>query len=78
VIPPIPPIASRAATSTSDPPGTVIRDAQLGDWQQIWSFFRDTVADGETYAYADDLTQDEAMQLWVLGWVDQLAGWNQY
>lgn len=44
-----------------------IRNVQPGDWQQIWPFFRDIVADGETYAYADDLTQDEARRLWTPG-----------
>jgi L-amino acid N-acyltransferase YncA len=44
-----------------------IRDVEPGDWQQIWPFFRDVVADGETYAYADDLTSDQARRLWTPG-----------
>ena len=44
-----------------------IRTAQDDDWQQIWLFFRDIVADGETYAYPDDLTAERAKALWSTG-----------
>lgn len=44
-----------------------IREVQSDDWQQIWPFFRDIVAEGETYAYPDDLTQEQAMELWSPG-----------
>jgi L-amino acid N-acyltransferase YncA len=44
-----------------------IRDAQPDDWTQIWPFFRDIVADGETYAYANDLTSEQAQALWTPG-----------
>jgi L-amino acid N-acyltransferase YncA len=44
-----------------------IRVARLDDWQQIWPFFRAIVADGETYAYPDDLTQEQARDLWTPG-----------
>ena len=44
-----------------------IREARHEDWSQIWPFFRDIVADGETYAYPDDLTAEQAEALWNLG-----------
>ena len=44
-----------------------IRAVRSEDWHQIWPFFRDTVADGETYAYPEDLTQDAAVRLWTPG-----------
>ncbi|HWI33941.1 MAG TPA: GNAT family N-acetyltransferase [Lapillicoccus sp.] len=44
-----------------------IRVATHDDWSQIWPFFRDIVADGETYAYAADLTPERAEALWNLG-----------
>lgn len=44
-----------------------IRPVQPDDWHQIWPFFRDTVLDGETYAYPDDLTPEVARQLWTPG-----------
>ena len=44
-----------------------IRKARHEDWEQIWPFFRDIVADGETYAYPDDLTAERAKALWSTG-----------
>ena len=44
---------------------TEIRVATAEDWAQIWPFFRDTVAAGETYAYPDDLTSEQAAALWL-------------
>ena len=44
-----------------------IRVATHEDWSQIWPFFRDIVADGETYAYPADLTPERAEALWNLG-----------
>jgi GNAT superfamily N-acetyltransferase len=44
-----------------------VRDVQPDDWHQIWPFFRDIVAEGETYAYPDDLTQEQARELWTPG-----------
>ncbi|MCP2321618.1 L-amino acid N-acyltransferase YncA [Hamadaea flava] len=43
----------------------IIRDAVPGDWPQIWPFFSDIVAAGETYAYPEDLTPDSARPLWM-------------
>ncbi|MEO7059407.1 MAG: GNAT family N-acetyltransferase [Lapillicoccus sp.] len=45
--------------------GMEIRDATGDDWPAIWPFFRDIVADGETYAYPPDLTSDDARALWL-------------
>jgi GNAT superfamily N-acetyltransferase len=42
-----------------------IRAATDHDWVQIWPFFATIVTDGETYAYPDDLTSDEARDLWM-------------
>lgn len=42
-----------------------IRDAQPGDWPQFWTVFQQVVADGETYAYPDDLTSEQAAALWL-------------
>jgi len=44
-----------------------IRTARHDDWSEIWPFFRDIVGDGETYAYPDDLTAEQAEALWNLG-----------
>jgi len=42
-----------------------IRAATADDWPAIWPIFRDTVAAGETYAYPEDLTSQEASTLWM-------------
>ena len=42
-----------------------IRPATDDDWAQIHPFFQRIVDDGETYAYAEDLTSDEARSLWL-------------
>ena len=44
---------------------TSIRVASAEDWPQIWPFFRDTVLAGETYAYPEDLTSEQAAALWM-------------
>jgi L-amino acid N-acyltransferase YncA len=44
-----------------------IRDVRPEDWAQIWPIFRDIVAAGETYAYPDDLTPEQARTLWTPG-----------
>ena len=43
----------------------MIRPATEDDWPALWPVFRDTVAAGETYAYADDLSSGEACALWL-------------
>jgi GNAT superfamily N-acetyltransferase len=46
-------------------PPVEIREATAGDWPQIYPFFAAIVAAGETYAYPDGLSSDEARQLWM-------------
>ena len=43
----------------------IIREAADGDWPRIWPFFEEIVADGQTYAYPEDLTVDAARPLWM-------------
>jgi L-amino acid N-acyltransferase YncA len=42
-----------------------IREATGEDFEQIWPFFREIVAAGETYAYPRDITQEEARKIWI-------------
>lgn len=42
-----------------------IRPVEDADWAQVWPIFSSTVAAGETYAYPDDLTSEDAHGLWV-------------
>jgi L-amino acid N-acyltransferase YncA len=43
----------------------IIREERPDDWPRIFPFFRDIVEDGETYAYPEGLTSDEAERLWT-------------
>ena len=43
-----------------------IRTATAEDWAAIWPFFDEIVQAGETYAYATDLTCDQARDLWLM------------
>ena len=43
----------------------MIRPATEADWTAIWPIFSATVAAGETYAYPDDLTSEQACGLWL-------------
>lgn len=42
-----------------------IRAVRPEDWTQIWPFFREIVAAGETYAYPSDLSAEQAQALWT-------------
>lgn len=42
-----------------------IRPATVEDWPQIWPFWRAIVEDGETYAYPQDLTSEQARDMWL-------------
>ncbi len=44
-----------------------IRTVQPEDWDQIWPFFSEIVAAGETYAYPEDLTPEQARAMWTPG-----------
>jgi GNAT superfamily N-acetyltransferase len=43
----------------------LIRPAEHADWASIWPFFQRIVADGETYAYPEGLTEAAAEPLWL-------------
>ena len=43
-----------------------IRSMTPDDWPQVWPFFADVVAAGETYAYPLDLTSEQARELWTM------------
>ena len=42
-----------------------IREATRDDFKQIWPIFHEIVADGETYGYPRDITQEQALELWI-------------
>ena len=42
-----------------------IREARESDWPAIWPFFDAIVRAGETYAYPEGLTADQARGLWM-------------
>ncbi|GAA4110341.1 GNAT family N-acetyltransferase [Nocardioides fonticola] len=43
----------------------MIREATRDDWPRIWPFFSAIVAAGETYAYPEDITSEQAAALWL-------------
>jgi L-amino acid N-acyltransferase YncA len=43
----------------------MIRDAEDRDWSAIYPFFREIVAAGQTYAYPEDLSSEQARGLWM-------------
>jgi GNAT superfamily N-acetyltransferase len=48
------------------PGSVVIRDATAEDWPAIWSFLREIVAAGDTYAYDPDMSETRAREIWLL------------
>ena len=42
-----------------------IREATEQDFEAIWPIFQKIVAAGETYAYPQDTTKDEALKIWL-------------
>lgn len=42
-----------------------IRPATASDWLAIWPIFRSIVSAGETYAFPDGLTMDQAQPWWM-------------
>ncbi len=44
-----------------------IREALDQDFEQIWPFFKEIAAAGETYAYPRDVSRDQAYALWMDG-----------
>jgi L-amino acid N-acyltransferase YncA len=45
----------------------LVREATLDDWPQIWPFWREIVAAGETYTYEPDVDEETARELWFGG-----------
>ena len=43
----------------------MLRDATSDDWPDIYPVFAETVAAGETYAYPEDLSSEQARALWM-------------
>lgn len=60
---------SSPSTTEAIPDGyagnVIIRAAESADWPDIWPFFERIVADGETYAYPEHMTPDEARSYWM-------------
>lgn len=45
----------------------LIREVTDDDWPQIWSFLREIVAAGETYAYDPEMDEATARKVWLVG-----------
>ena len=50
---------------SGDAAGLEIREIRDGDWAQVHPFFAAIVAAGETYAYPEDLSPEDAERYWV-------------
>ncbi|MGA2014056.1 MAG: GNAT family N-acetyltransferase [Solirubrobacteraceae bacterium] len=46
--------------------GPRIRAATAGDWSGIWRIVREVVVAGDTFAYAPEMTENEARALWMV------------
>src|ERR1035438_9191083 len=46
---------------------TVVRPIEEPDWDRVYEIFRATIAEGETYAYPEDLSSEAARTLWIDG-----------
>jgi L-amino acid N-acyltransferase YncA len=44
-----------------------VRPIAQHDWDRVFEIFRAVVAEGETYAYRENLTSDAARSLWIEG-----------
>lgn len=42
-----------------------IREASEKDFDDLWPIFHEVVSAGETYAYSQDITKDEALNIWI-------------
>ena len=42
-----------------------IREASENDFNKIWPIFHEIVLAGETYAYAQDTTKEQALNIWL-------------
>jgi L-amino acid N-acyltransferase YncA len=45
----------------------VVRPIEEGDWDAVYAIFSAVIAEGETYAYREDVTSDAARSMWVPG-----------
>lgn len=43
----------------------LIRDATPGDWPAIWAFLRRIIADGETFSWDRDVSEEDARAMWL-------------
>jgi L-amino acid N-acyltransferase YncA len=43
----------------------LVREAEPGDWRAIYPIFAAITAAGRTYAYPEDLSSEEARELWM-------------
>jgi GNAT superfamily N-acetyltransferase len=43
----------------------LIRDAVPGDWPAIWAFLRRIIADGETFSWDRDVSEEDARAMWL-------------
>jgi GNAT superfamily N-acetyltransferase len=50
---------------SEDPHDARIRPAADDDWPHVWTFFREIVLAGETYAYPEDLTLETGRGWWM-------------
>ncbi|MCU7836638.1 MAG: GNAT family N-acetyltransferase [gamma proteobacterium symbiont of Taylorina sp.] len=42
-----------------------IREALLEDFDEIWPIFHEIVSAGETYAYPQETTKEQALKIWI-------------
>ncbi len=52
-----------------------IRDAKDDDWPGIWSIVQEVLAEGDSYTYDPDMTEDEARDRWMAPdpWLTRVA-----
>lgn len=46
-------------------PTPVLREYREDDWDRVWPIIRNVFRAGETYAYASDITEQEAHRVWI-------------
>ena len=42
-----------------------IREASENDFDNIWPIFHEIVSAGQTYAYSQDTTKEQALNIWI-------------
>lgn len=43
----------------------IIRKADSNDFAGIWPIFQEVAAGGDTYAYPEDISHDDARRIWI-------------